>query len=255
MTETPRAAPLSTLLISDLHLSGEQPALLTAFHRFIDERASRSEALYILGDLFEAWIGDDDPTPWVRETIEALSRLSKSGTALYFIHGNRDFAIGRRFSQETGCQLLGEVHRAKLHGHNVLLLHGDTLCTGDVDYQRARRWIRNPLLLGIMKRLPLSTRQKIASLGRKQSIAATRDKSDAIMDVDQKTVCAVLSEYGLDTMIHGHTHRPADHHFEWSDNQVSQRGRRIVLGDWQAQGWYVEASREGLELLSFDISQ
>lgn len=244
---------MSTLLISDLHLSGEQPALLAAFHRFVRERASRSEALYILGDLYEAWIGDDDPAPWVRETITTLSWLSKSGTALYFIHGNRDFAIGRRFAGETGCTLLGEAHRANLHGHEVLLLHGDTLCTGDIDYQRARRWIRNPILLGIMKRLPLKARQKVASLGRKQSVAAVRDKSGDIMDVEQATVCRTLREHGLDTMIHGHTHRPADHRFEWQEHGATHRGRRIVLGDWHARGWYVEASNQGLELHSFDI--
>lgn len=246
---------MSTLLISDLHLSGEQPDLLNAFHQFIRERAPQSEALYILGDLFEAWIGDDDPAPWVREVIEALSGLSKAGTALYFTRGNRDFAIGRRFARETGCQLLGDVHRTNLHGHEVLLLHGDTLCTGDVDYQRARRWIRNPLLLGIMKRLPLSIRRKIADQGRKRSTAATGNKNATIMDVEQKTVCNTLHLHGLDTMIHGHTHRPADHHFAWREDQQSHRGRRIVLGDWQARGWYVEASAKGLELHSFDIAQ
>lgn len=244
---------MSTLLISDLHLSGEQPALLAAFHQFIRERAPLSEALYILGDLYEAWIGDDDPAPWVRETITALRVLNSTGTALYFVHGNRDFAIGHRFAQETGCTLLGEVHRANLHGREVLLLHGDTLCTGDVDYQRARRWIRNPMLLNILKRLPLKARQKLARHGRKQSIAAIRDKSTEIMDVEQTTVCQALQSHGLDTMIHGHTHRPADHRFEWQAHGATLQGRRIVLGDWHVKGWYVEASSAGLELHSFDI--
>jgi UDP-2,3-diacylglucosamine hydrolase len=243
--------PLKTLLISDLHLSPERPAVTEAFSRFLKDRASHCEALYILGDLFEAWIGDDDPAPLSRAIIGELKAVSDSGVSIYFLHGNRDFAIGRRFARETGCHLMSEFHLVDLYGETILLLHGDTLCTEDIEYQRARRLIRNPFLLMLAKRLPLKTRQKIAIKGREKSRASTSNKSDYIMDVSQTAVARTLLEQGVTTMIHGHTHRPGDHHFKLETENGRCEARRMVLGDWGDKGWVIEASSAGLQLESF----
>ena len=244
---------MKTLLISDLHLSQERPALGVAFSRFLHEEARQCQALYILGDLFEAWIGDDDPAPLSQTVISELKALTGDGVRVYLLHGNRDFAIGRRFARETGSTLITEPHRVDLYGNKVLLLHGDTLCTGDIAYQRARRIIRNPLLLALMKRLPLKIRQKIAVLSREKSRAATSNKSDYIMDVEQSAVEANLIQQGVTTMIHGHTHRPGDHTFTIGTAYGEKKARRLVLGDWSDKGWAIEASPRGLELRCFDI--
>ncbi|MBV1930447.1 MAG: UDP-2,3-diacylglucosamine diphosphatase [Porticoccaceae bacterium] len=242
---------MKTLLISDLHLSPERPAVTAAFSRFLKDRASHCEALYILGDLFEAWIGDDDPAELSQSVIAELKALSDNGVSVYFLHGNRDFAIGRRFARESGCHLLKELHLVDFYGEKVLLLHGDTLCTEDVEYQRARRLIRNPLLLMLAKRLPLKTRQKIAIKGREKSRASTSNKSDYIMDVSQTTVATTLLEQGVTTMIHGHTHRPGDHRFKLETRNGTREARRMVLGDWGDKGWVIEASSAGLQLEPF----
>lgn len=244
---------MKTLLISDLHLSPERPAVTAAFIRFLRDRASQCEALYILGDLFEAWIGDDDPAALSRTIITELKVLSRSGVPVYFLHGNRDFVISRRFARETGCHLLKEHHLVDLYGEKVLLLHGDTLCTEDVQYQRARHLIRNPLLLMFARHLPLKTRQNIAIKGRQKSLASTAGKSDYIMDVSQMAVAKTLVEQGVTTMIHGHTHRPGDHRFNLNSATGRCAARRMVLGDWGYKGWVIEASAAGLRLESFDI--
>lgn len=244
---------MKTLLISDLHLSPEHPAVTAAFRRFLKDRARGCEALYILGDLFEAWIGDDDPAELSQTIIAELKTLSNTGVSIYFLHGNRDFAIGRRFAEETGCHLLEELHLVDLYGETVLLLHGDTLCTEDIEYQRARRLIRNPLLLMLAKHLPLKIRRKIALKGREKSRASTSNKNDYIMDVSHTEVLKTLLKQGVNTMIHGHTHRPDDHHFTLETVDGTHQGRRIVLGDWGDKGWVIEASSEGLQLESFPI--
>ncbi len=249
-------SPLNTLLISDLHLSPERPLVTVAFLDFLARQASQCEALYILGDLFEAWIGDDDPAPLARQIITALKAFSDSGPQLYFLHGNRDFAIGKRFAKETGCTLLDEYHVADFYGNKVLLLHGDTLCTEDREYQRARRFIRNPFLLAFMTRLPLKTRQQIALRGRAKSLASTNKKADYIMDVSQAAVCEALNAYQVDTMIHGHTHRPADHEVNLDSTKTdlgNNQARRIVLGDWHDRGWFVAVSPDKKELCSFAL--
>jgi UDP-2,3-diacylglucosamine hydrolase len=240
---------VKTFLISDLHLSSQRPAVTNAFKHFLKSRRDDCEALYILGDLFEAWIGDDDPAPLARDIINELKVLTEHGTPIYFQHGNRDFALGKRFILETGCTLLAEHCLVDLYGKSVLLLHGDTLCTEDKDYQRARKFIRNPLLLWAMKSLPLRIRQQIGKLGRKKSIAAVGQKPEYIMDVSQPAVMSLLQQYGTSTMIHGHTHRPATHQFFMGKEEAS----RIVLGAWHEQAWVVEASPAGMELQSFNI--
>jgi len=239
---------MSALLISDLHLSPERPAVTRAFFAFMREKARRADALYILGDLFESWIGDDDPAPLAREVIGELKRLSDSGTHLYFMHGNRDFMIGRRFARQTGCTLLPQPHVAELGGQKMLLLHGDTLCTEDAAYQKFRRISRNPLIKFVMRHLPLKKRQQIAADWRRKSMAANANKSDNIMDVTHAEVERVMEEFGVSLMIHGHTHRPARH--------ALPGGERLVLGDWHEQGWYIRVERDqGPELISFPIEE
>lgn len=238
---------MSVLLISDLHLSPERPAVTRAFFAFLRHQAREAEALYILGDLFESWIGDDDPTRLPREVIGELKQLSDSGTRLYFIHGNRDFMIARRFARETGCTLLPEHHVARLGGEPVLLLHGDTLCTEDEAYQKFRRISRNRPLQFVMRHLPLKKRQQIAADLRRKSMNANANKADNIMDVTPAEVERKMKAFGVKRMIHGHTHRP--------DRHVLPCGERLVLGDWHHHGWYIrcEDGREP-ELISFPIA-
>ncbi|MFT7301065.1 MAG: UDP-2,3-diacylglucosamine hydrolase [Porticoccus sp.] len=237
---------MNTLLISDLHLSPERPAVIRAFYLFLEHQAQDADALYILGDLVEAWVGDDDQAPLSREVIAALRKLTDSGTAVYFLHGNRDFLVGKRFAHETGCTLLPEHHVANLNGHPVLLLHGDTLCTGDENYQKFRRKSRHPLFRWILNRLSLKRREKIAEDWRAKSMKANANKSDNIMDVTPSEVERLMEKYDVRTMIHGHTHRPKRH--------KNNRGERLVLGDWYHHGWFIRITDNTQpELISFTI--
>ncbi len=241
---------MTTLFIADLHLCTERPEVNAAFFHFLQTSAAEADALYILGDLFEIWIGDDDSAPLSQQVIRALRALTDGGTRLYFLHGNRDFAIGKRFARETGATLLQDHTLVAIGNEQVLVLHGDTLCTDDIAYQKFRRLIRNPLLLSIMRRLPLRTRQNLGRKGRDKSMAANGNKSASIMDVTPATVTAMMKEYGVTTMIHGHTHRPCCHELVRDDGAAA---RRIVLGDWGSKGWVVSANEEELTLSSFDI--
>lgn len=240
---------MNTLLIADLHLSPERPDVTSAFLAFLTARASGAEALYILGDLFEAWIGDDDPSELAQEVIGALARLHRDGTALFFTAGNRDFLVGRRFARETGARLLPDVHVAELYGRRVLLLHGDTLCLEDETYQRFRRRVRNPAIKWLLRHLPLKKRLQIARDWRHRSMAANSNKADHIMDVSPEAVVELMRRHRVDTMVHGHTHRPAVH----KTSVDGAPARRIVLGDWGHLGWAVVADPHGLELQSFAL--
>lgn len=237
---------MTTLLISDLHLSPDRPAVSRAFFDFLKNEAQQARALYILGDLFEAWVGDDDPAPLSRDVISALKELADSGTELYFMQGNRDFLIDKRFARETGCTLLSDHHVAQLEGQNILLLHGDTLCIGDEQYQKFRRKARHPVFRWCLNRLPLKTRQNIATSWRAKSMKVNSNKSDNIMDVTPSEVERVMEAYQVNTMIHGHTHRPNRHQHK--------NGERIVLGDWHHHGWFIRVTdNTPPELISFPI--
>jgi UDP-2,3-diacylglucosamine hydrolase len=239
---------MTTLLISDLHLSPERPAVTRAFFTFLENQTADVEALFILGDLFEAWIGDDDPAPLARQVIAALKKLSDSGVRLFFTHGNRDFLIGKQFARESGATLLPDHHLAELGGQRVLLLHGDTLCTGDADYQKFRRKYRHPLVKFLLRHLPLKKRQKMAVEWRQKSMRANANKSDNIMDVSGETVAQLMAQYQVKLMIHGHTHRPYHHHMAF--------GERLVLGDWHQRGWYIRIEGDHPpELISFPIEE
>lgn len=227
---------MTVLVISDLHLSPERPALTRAFCRFLTEKARSAEALYILGDLVEAWVGDDDPSEFARDVKRALHLLVDSGTQVYFMHGNRDFLVGSHFAQQVGAQLLPQEYVADIYGRRVLMLHGDTLCTEDLSYQRFRRFIRNPVVMWILRRLPLRRRQNIAANLRRRSQSANSNKADSIMDVSAEAVERTLRRHNVSIMVHGHTHRPGVHQLH------NPTACRIVLGDWEEEGWYLEFS-------------
>ncbi len=238
------------LLISDLHLQEERPDITRAFLDFLGGRARSAEALYILGDFFEAWIGDDAMTPFQSSICAALRALSDGGTKIFLMHGNRDFLIGSTFCKKAGCTLLADPSVVRLNGEPVLLMHGDSLCTLDQGYMRLRRVLRNPLTLFVLRNLPLSTRHKLARKLRSESRAQTRMKASDIVDVTPEEVPRVMRQHGVSTLIHGHTHRPAVHAVQIGDLP----GRRIVLGDWDAQGWVLQVDEHGFDLAPFDFT-
>lgn len=241
------AVSRATLFISDLHLDGERPDITAQFLDFLDREARHAQALYVLGDLFEAWIGDDDPDPDKRRVVAAFRSLTRSGVPVYFMHGNRDFLIGRRFAAETGVQLLADPTLIQLHGQRVLLMHGDTLCIDDPDYQRLRRIVRNPLVQFILRRLTLRQRLKLAArmrAGSKAHIESMDKAAPQIMDVNQNEVRRTFEHQRVDFIVHGHTHRPAVHEVQLDNRTVT----RIVLGDWYEQGSVLRWDERGFEL-------
>ncbi|MCG6859831.1 MAG: UDP-2,3-diacylglucosamine diphosphatase [Chromatiaceae bacterium] len=218
-----------TLFISDLHLAPERPTTVELFLGFLRGRAREANALFILGDLFDAWIGDDDDQPPYPEIRSALRRLTEVGTSCRLMHGNRDFLIGRTFARDTGCTLLHDPALLELDGVRTLLMHGDLLCTDDLPYQKFRRRIRNPIARRLFLWKSLPKRRAIACDYRRKSGAAMAEKTREIMDVSQVTVEDYLRRFRADRLIHGHTHRPADHPFELGDRTVT----RSVLAEWQ----------------------
>lgn len=237
------------LLISDLHLEEQRPDITRAFLDLLDGRARGAEALYILGDFFEAWIGDDAMSPFQLSICQALRTLSDSGTQIFLMHGNRDFMIGRRFCKAAGCTLLADPSVVQLNGEPVLLMHGDSLCTRDEAYMRMRRYLRNPLTLFVLRHLPLRTRHKLARKLRSESRTQTRMKANDIVDVTPDEVPRIMAQYGVHTLIHGHTHRPAIHKLQVGDEPA----KRIVLGDWDKQGWALQVDEQGFHLAEFDF--
>ena len=238
------------LLISDLHLQEERPDITRAFLDLLDGRARHAKALYILGDFFEAWIGDDAMTPFQQSICQALRQLSDRGTLVYLMHGNRDFLIGQDFCKAAGCTLLADPSVIELGGEQVLLMHGDTLCTRDLAYMKMRRYLRNPLSLWILQHLPLATRQKLARKLRSESRAQTRMKATEIVDVTPEEVPKVMAAHGVRTLVHGHTHRPAIHKLVVN----GEPARRIVLGDWDRRGWTLQVDAQGFQLEPFEFS-
>jgi UDP-2,3-diacylglucosamine hydrolase len=240
---------VTTLFISDLHLDGTRPDITAQFLDFLEREARRARALYILGDLFEAWIGDDDPDPDKRRVIEGLRAVTAGGVKTFLIHGNRDFLIGKRFCRETGIELLTDGTVIDLYGRRVLLMHGDLLCIDDHAYQRLRRIVRNPLVQFVMRRLTLRQRMNLAErmrAGSKEHIASMDMAAPDIMDVNQDEVRRTLARFGVDCMIHGHTHRPAVHEMQIDGHPAL----RIVLGDWYEQGSVLRWDERGFELVT-----
>lgn len=238
---------MTTLFISDLHLDGARPDITEQFIEFLAQEAAHAARLYILGDLFEAWLGDDDPDPAKRRVIEALQRLTSGGVRCFVMHGNRDFLLGKRFCVETGAQLIGDGTLVAVNGHKVLLMHGDTLCTDDHAYQRLRRIMRNKVVQWLLRSLPLSRRQRLAErmrAGSKAHIEAADRSTPYIMDVNADAVASAFREFDVEYLIHGHTHRPAIH--QLVVDGVART--RIVLGDWYEQGSVLRWNAQGYEL-------
>lgn len=221
-----------TLFISDLHLGAARPDITRKFLAFVQNRAQGAERLYILGDLFDAYIGDDDDSSPNREVKAALKRLSESGTAIFFQHGNRDFLVGERFCQQTGAVLLGDYAVVDLYGESVLITHGDLLCTDDVLYQAARSRVRAEAWKRHALSRPLFIRQLYARWYRFRSGLDKRKKSAEIMDANPEAVIAALTQHGVSKLIHGHTHRPAVHELT-IDGRPAQR---FVLSEWNPSG-------------------
>ena len=236
----------STLFIADLHLDPARPHVIRALADFLSQH-SNCDRLYILGDLFDAWIGDDDGAPFVTEVASILREFTAAGPKLFIMQGNRDFLLGKAFCQAVGAQLLPDPTLIDLYGEPTLLLHGDSLCTGDKEYQAFRRTARDPQWQAPLLALELPERRALAAQMRSMSREANSNKAEDIMDVTPAEVEKVMRDFNVKQLIHGHTHRPAEH--------AVGTGRRWVLGDWDSRGWALTASPQGIDLNNFDIIQ
>ena len=212
--------------IADVHLRESRPELTALFLRFMQEKAPQAQAVYILGDLFDFWVGDDETSPLIDSVKQAIRKVSDGGVACYFQHGNRDFMIGERFAQACGMKLLPDYQVVDLFGQQALLCHGDTLCIDDVRYQQFRKKVHQKWRQKLFLMLPLSVRLKIARKIRHASKQDKQQKSAEIMDVNPEFTAKIARQYGVSLLIHGHTHRENIH--------VNEDLTRIVLGDWKA---------------------
>lgn len=238
---------MATLFISDLHLDESRPAVTMLFLDWLRGEAARAEALYILGDLFEAYIGDDDDAALVATVADALREVSDRGVRVHFMHGNRDFLVGETFARRAGLALLPETAVVDLYGTPTLLLHGDTLCLDDVAYQRIRVQLRDPDWQRQFLAQPLAARRAFAAQARAESARHTGATDAAIMDVTPAAVERALDDHGVRRMIHGHTHRPATH-------RLDRGGERIVLGDWYEQGSVLRVDASGAALTALPLA-
>jgi UDP-2,3-diacylglucosamine hydrolase len=232
------------LFISDLHLDPSRPRATATFLRFLQTDAQRAERLYILGDLFEFWIGDDDDDPHSREVRDALRQYTAGGRQCLVMRGNRDFLLGQRFATRTGARLLADPTVENIFSERVLIMHGDLLCTDDHAYQRYRRFVHNPFPQRVFLGLPRAWRRAVGAEGRRRSRTHTAAGAPGIMDVSPPAVIAAMARAGVRILLHGHTHRPAVHHLEINGAQAT----RIVLGDWYEQGSVLRWSSSGFEL-------
>ena len=244
-------ARMTTLFISDLHLDPSRPAITELFLAFLRDEAMQADALYILGDLFEAWIGDDTPSPAADAVAVALHAVVDAGVPVYFIRGNRDFLVGNDYARRAGFRILPDPSVIDLYGRPVLLQHGDLLCTDDIPYQQFRAQTRDPVFQAQFLSQPLEARIAFAQKARDASQArqsemkqGDRATFETVTDVAHDEVTATFVRHGVDTMIHGHTHRPAIHAVQVGDRPCT----RIVLGDWYEQGSVLRVDRDGPRL-------
>lgn len=267
----PSNAPYS-LLISDLHLSSERPDISAAFTHFCRHHAPSAQSLYILGDLCDAWLGDDDDSTIASDLRQTLSDLTKQGVSVFIMRGNRDFLFGEGFCQTTGAQLLEDPTVVNLYGHDILLMHGDSLCVDDQEYMAFRSQIQDPAMRQLLLDKPLNERKDIAKMLRSQSRSANANKASDIMDVNTGAVEQVILAHKINTIIHGHTHRPKVHQEQLqqkprnhgdtqtnddtrTDNDSQTSGyTRYVLGDWDQQGWCIRVSEVKIDLIPFDFA-
>lgn len=232
---------MATLFISDLHLSQERPKITELFLTFLKQTVVQSEALYILGDLFEVWLGDDMILPDYQPAIEQIAATVKAGVPVYIMYGNRDFLMREQFEKLSGARIIHEPYVVNLYGNNTLLMHGDTLCTDDIEYQKFRAMVRNPQWQQELLSKTPQERLELARKFREISKSETAQKASEIMDVNQGAVIQTMHDNKVLHLIHGHTHRPATHTFEL-DNQTATR---IVLPDWYEEGGYLAVNENG----------
>lgn len=225
-----------TVFISDLHLAPERPEIIDLFIRFVNDIASSADTLYILGDFLEVWWGDDDPATGYLGVFDCLADLAgNKNTEIFLMHGNRDFMIGKALAERCHFSIIDDPHRIQLQGRNALLMHGDTLCTDDIEYQQFRQMVRNPLWQKQALSKTLEERLQLAKNIREHSKQSTTEKQEYIMDVNQDAADKAFIENHVDLIIHGHTHRPAIHHKNVNGIDTT----RIVLGDWYKTGSYL----------------
>jgi len=239
---------LSTLFISDLHLTEERPEANERFIALLEDQGRAADALYILGDFFEYWIGDDDlGEPFNAVIAGLLKDLTRRGVPVYLMHGNRDFLIGKAFCAATGASLLQDPTVAEIGGVKTLLVHGDTLCTDDVEYQAWRRKARDPAFQAAFLAKSLAERRQAVGQMREKSRQVVQEKTAEIMDVNDDAVLQAMRSHGVLRLIHGHTHRPGRHAVDVD----GQRGERWVLPDWYGRGGYVQVDRDGPRLVRY----
>lgn len=241
---------MAALFISDLHLSGERPAMSELFLAFMQQRVQPGDSLYVLGDLFEVWLGDDAASRDQLAVLKAMRAASLRGTRMYFMHGNRDFLAGDTFETMSGCRILADPTVIRLGDEPVLLMHGDTLCTDDHEYQAYRTRVRQPEFLNYFLSMPVEKRREVAEQYRSESERVTRSKPMEIMDASQTEIERTMREHRVACMIHGHTHRQALHEFQLDGAPA----RRYVLGDWYRTGSVLVFDQRRYALNNFDIT-
>jgi UDP-2,3-diacylglucosamine hydrolase len=243
-----------TLFISDLHLQESRPDITNTLLHFLKLNQGQCDALFILGDLFEVWIGDDDDSELKSTIAKALAAFNLAGTWIFLAHGNRDFLIGQDYAEQCGATLIEDPYTLQSDTGSVLLLHGDQLCTNDSDYMEFRKLVRDADWQQEFLAKSLDDRRAFASQAREQSQNATADKAVEIMDVNHAAVLQLLTSTRQTTLIHGHTHRPAIHKISL-DSSIDNRkeAKRIVLGDWDQQGWFAELNADGISLQNFPL--
>ncbi len=242
---------MTSFFISDLHLDESRPDINRLFTEFLRTEARTSSALYILGDLFETWIGDDAPGPVGSLIANELAQLKQAGVACFILHGNRDFLLGSQFMQQANCVLLKDPHPLKLHHRSALLMHGDTLCTDDTHYQAIRKTIRGEQWQSDFLALPVTQRLAFAQDAREQSQEHTRSQDQAIMDVNAQAVKHCFETHNMSLLIHGHTHRPAQHQLDINGKPC----QRIVLGDWYEQGSVLRIDSNSITLENIPLAK
>ena len=240
---------MTTIFISDLHLDKDRPKVIRYFIDFLNNLESDIESLYILGDFVEYWVGDDDPGDGLEEVFSSIKKKSNS-IPIYFMHGNRDFMISEKFCNHHGMKFLKDPTRIKLHGKKILLMHGDTLCIDDIEYQKFRTMVRSPLWQNEMLKKSLEERINLAKMLRAKSLSETGTKDEVIMDVNNDEVISQLKKHNVDMIIHGHTHRPNIHKIISENKEF----KRIVLGDWYDKSFILRISDDEIIIDKCNLS-
>lgn len=234
------------LFISDLHLEAQRTDISQAFYHFLEQQAAQASALFILGDFFNVWLGDDEQSDLSQAVAARLRTLSDQGLSIYLMHGNRDFLLGERYAEQCGATLIHEPCLLQAFGEKYLLMHGDVLCTKDHEYMAFRELVRQAQWQEEFLARSIDERRAFAQQARAQSKAMNSNKAEDIMDVTEDAVTQCMQEHDVRYLIHGHTHRPAVHEFALD----GEKAQRLVLGDWDRQAWFARLDADGLALIS-----